>query len=66
MPIFAATTTPTAATHSHSLAGLIAVAVVVLLITLAIYLTACWLVPFTACRHPHSGKPATANGGPTS
>jgi hypothetical protein len=51
MPSLAATTTLTAATHGHSLAGLIPVAVIALVIVTAGYLTQCWLFPFTTCRH---------------
>jgi hypothetical protein len=51
MSTLAATTTPAAATHSHSVAGLIAVAVLALVIVTAGYLATCWLFPFTTCRH---------------
>ncbi|MGB3443529.1 MAG: hypothetical protein WBA97_32745 [Actinophytocola sp.] len=51
MSIHPATATPDAATHSHSLAGLISVAVLVLVVIAAGYLTTCWLFPFTRCRH---------------
>lgn len=47
----AATNTPDAATQSHGLAGLIAVAVVALVLVTAGYLTRCWLFPFTTCHH---------------
>jgi hypothetical protein len=51
MSSHAATTAPNIATHSHSLAGLITVAVLALVIVTAGYLTTCWLFPFTHCRH---------------
>lgn len=55
MPTLAATTTPTAATHSDLLVdflvGLLPVAVLVLVIGAAGYLARCWLFPFTTCRH---------------
>jgi hypothetical protein len=51
----AATTTPTAATHSNAtldtLVGLLPVAVLFLAIWTAGYLIRCWLFPFTRCRH---------------
>ena len=53
MPSYAATTAPDDATHSYSLAGLVTVAVLVLVIVTAGYLTWCWLFPFTRCRHAH-------------
>lgn len=51
MPSLIATATPTAATHSHSLAGLITLAVIALVIVTASYLIKCWLFPFTPCQH---------------
>jgi hypothetical protein len=51
MSIHAATGTQDTTTYSHSLAGLITIAVVVLVIVTAGYLTRCWLFPFTHCRH---------------
>jgi hypothetical protein len=51
MPSYAATTAPDVATHSHSLACLVTLAVLVLVIVTAGYLTRCWLFPFTRCRH---------------
>jgi len=56
MSTLAATGAQDAATHGHSLAGLIAVAVVALVIVTAGYLTRCWLFPFTACRHADAGR----------
>lgn len=53
MPFHAATTIPDTATHSHFIGGLVAVAVVVLVIVAAGYALACWLTPFTTCRHTH-------------
>jgi hypothetical protein len=47
----AATAAPDAATHSHSLAGLVTVAVAALVIVTAGYFAKCWLLPFTTCRH---------------
>lgn len=52
MPNYAATHILPAATHGHNLAGVITVAVIVLLITTAGYLLLCWLSPFTTCHHP--------------
>jgi hypothetical protein len=46
-----ATTAPDVATHSHNLAGLVTVAVLLLVIVAAGYLATCWLFPFTRCRH---------------
>ena len=58
MLTLAATTTPTAATHSDLLVdflvGLLPVAVLVLVIGTAGYLTLCWLFPFTHCFHDYA------------
>lgn len=56
MSTHAATAAPDAATHSHGTAGLIAVAVLVLVLVAAGYLTRCWLSPFTSCRHGDAGR----------
>ena len=56
MPSHAATSTLTAATHSHVLSGLITVAIVALVILAAGYLTRCWLFPFTTCRHANARR----------
>lgn len=47
----AATTTPDVATHSHSLAGLVTVAVLALVLLTTGFLIRCWLFPFTSCHH---------------
>lgn len=57
MPTYAATTTHTAATHSHTLdalVGLVPAAVLLLAIVTAGYLTTCWLFPFTHCHHDYA------------
>lgn len=51
MPTPAATTTLTAATQSHNIAGLAPVAVLALVLLTAGYLLRCWLDPFTTCHH---------------
>jgi hypothetical protein len=56
MLTLAATTSPAAATHSHSLSGLVAVAVLTLVIVTAGYLATCWLFPFTTCHHHNPGR----------
>lgn len=51
MSTHAATTTLAAATQSHILGWLITAAVLALVILAAGYTVACWLAPFTTCRH---------------
>lgn len=54
----AATAALGAATHGHSLAGLITVTVVALVILTAGYLVKCWLLPFVSWRCRHSSARA--------
>lgn len=56
MSSLAATSIPEAATHSHSATGLIAVAVLALVLVAAGYFARCWVFPFTACRHTDAGR----------
>ena len=56
MPSYAATGILTAATHSHVWSGLVTVAIVALVILAASYALACWLFPFTTCRHANTGR----------
>lgn len=56
MPTHGATTTLTAATHGYSLAGLVTIAVLVLVLITAGYFLRCWLDPFTTCHHRDSRR----------